>query len=726
MIISSKADARRTASFLAMGCVGFIATAPAFAQTADTRLQGVTVTDTVVEDDYRAEEIDSPKAVAPILDTPRIVNVVTSEVIDDTASFSFEEALRTVPGITLGAGEGGTAAADIPLIRGVDATSDTFVDGVRDVGSQNREIFAVERIEVFKGPSSTFGGRGTAAGAINIVSKMAREGDFAAATATVGTSDLVRLTADANAEIGGGFAVRVAGLFHDSTIAGSDEVADDRWGISPSITFGAGTETVLSLAYYHFETEGVPDYGIPLTSRGQLPGGVRVPADVDYDNFYGLLTRDFQDTRNDSLTFQASHNFGNGLILTNTSRYADTRMNYIVTNPDDSAGNVVDGLVWRAVKSRNSNTESFASNTNLGAVVETGSLTHSLAVGFEYSWADTFNRTYSVDTGDRTCPPSAIANFNCTSLQNPNPFDPWTGSITPSATPNTAEAEDFSVYAFDSITIVPEFIVSAGIRYTDYSAEGAGSSRGRPFDVSLETDFITWQAGAVYKPQPWASIYASYGNSKNPPGTDVGAGSGNIAVTNELFEPQETENYELGAKAELLGGALLLSGAIFQVDRNNIVSTDVLGDPVEVFDAARLRGFEIGASGRVGNLMLLAGYTFIDSDIRDGSVNEGNSLPNTPESNLALTATYAFGPQFEIGGGVYHASERFADAANLIRADGYVRVDLNASYEINDNLGLRFNLQNVGDERYISKLRNPHFGVPAAGRQALLSLTARY
>ena len=37
-----------------------------------------------------------------------------------------------------------------------------------------------------------------------------------------------------------------------------------------------------------------------------------------------------------------------------------------------------------------------------------------------------------------------------------------------------------------------------------------------------------------------------------------------------------------------------------------------------------------------------------------------------------------------------------------------------------------FNLQNATDERYIIKLRNPHFAVPAPGRQALLTLIARY
>lgn len=714
----------RVSSFVALGCVGFIASAPAMAQ--DTRLEGVTVTDTVVDESYKEEKIASPKATAPILDTPRIVNIVTEKVLEDTASFSFEDALRTVPGITLGAGEGGTAAADIPLIRGVDATADVFVDGVRDVGSQNRETFAVERIEVFKGPNSAFGGRGAAAGGINIVSKVAREGDSASITGTLGTSDFQRVTADVNQQLSDKVAVRVVGLWHDAETAGRDEVADDRWGISPSVTFGLGTPTTATLSYYHYESDAIPDYGIPLTSRDQLPGGAREPADVDYDNFYGLLARDFQKTRTDSYTFQFSHDTGSGWTITNTTRYADSRNNYIVTNPDDSAGNVVDDLVWRAIKSRNSRTKTLASNLNLGGMFDTGSLTHSLSMGVEYSWADTFNRPYVVDTGDRTCPPSELLNFNCTSLGNPDPFDPWNGSITESSTPSTAEVEDISVYLFDSITIVPELIVDGGIRYTDYSGEGTGSSRGVPFSAAIDVDFVSWQAGVVFKPAPWASVYASYANAKNPPGTDAGAGSGNIVIANDLYKPQQTENYEIGAKAELFGGALLLSAALFQVDRNNIVATDAGGDVIEVFNAARLRGFEIGASGSVGPVSMFAGYTYVDSELRDGSANSGNFLPNTPKGNLAFTTAVEITPRLTFGGGVYHATERFADAANLIRADGYWRVDANAAYILNDNFSIRVNIQNVGDERYIVKLRNPHFGVPAQGRQALLSLTARY
>ncbi|WP_170003900.1 TonB-dependent receptor [Pseudopontixanthobacter vadosimaris] len=724
MTTSRRSSVSRPASYLALGCVGFIASAPALAEStaADASAQP---TDIIVTG-QRADELRIEESTAPILDTPRIVNVVTEETLEQTASYSFEEALRTVPGITLGAGEGGTSASDIPLIRGVDATGDVFVDGARDIAVQTRETFAVEQIEIFKGPSGAFGGRGAAAGGINIVSKTARAGDFISATGTIGTSDLYRATVDVNQQLDDKLAVRLVGLFHDSNTPGRDAVYDDRWGVSPSIAFGVGGPTVMSLTHYHFESEQLPDYGIPLTSRGQLPGGIRQPAEVDFDNFYGLLARDFQDTRIDATTFQFDHDMGNGWNASALLRYSDSDMTYIVTNPDDSAGNVQNGLVWRATKSRDSNTETMAANANISGEFATGSLRHSLSVGAEYSWADTYNLNFSVDTGNRACPPSAVAAFNCTDLQNPDPTDPWSGAITAATTPGLAQAEDISVYLFDSITVVPQLILNGGVRYTDYRASGSGAGRGGPFSGELQTDFVTYQAGLVFKPAPSVSVYASYANAKNPPGTDVGAGSGNIAINNDTYAPQETENYEIGAKAELFGGAMQISAAAFQVDRGNIIDTDILGDVVEIIDSARIRGFELGVTGTAGPVSLFGGYTYIDSDLRDDTANEGNSLPNTPEHNLSLTAAIEVSDRFSFGGGAYAQSERFADTANLISSDGYIRFDAYAAYAFNDDVGLRLNVKNIGDERYVTKLRNPHFAVPGQGRQAILSVAFRY
>ncbi|BBC72349.1 TonB-dependent receptor [Altererythrobacter sp. B11] len=719
-------------SFVALSCVGFIASAPAMAQDRQepTRLEGVTVTDEAATEEYKVQELSSPKATAPILDTPRIVNVITDKVLQDTASFTLTDALRTVAGITLGAGEGGVASADIPFIRGVDATGDVFVDGVRDVGSQTRESFALESIEVSKGPSSAFGGRGAAGGAINLVTKVARQGNFGSVQVTGGTSDLIRVVGDVNQELGSGFAVRVVGMYHDSKVAGRDEVHDDRWGVAPSISYGAGGPITVSLDYYHYETDAMPDYGLPLTSRGQLPGGVREPADVDADNFYGLLSRDFQKTKIDAGTLQVKAALGSGITLSNTTRYSDSSNNYIVTNPDDSAGNVANGYVWRNTKSRNSQSDGWVSNTNLGAVFDTGAATHSLAAGFEFNDIDSTNRNYTVATGNYRftgpgtgCNDVALGSYNCTTLANPNPHDPWAGSVTPSATPSSASGREYSLYLFDTINISDLFVLNGGVRWTDYEATATGVSGGTPYEVSNRSKFWSYQGGAIVKPTETSSVYISYANSKTPPGTTIGEGAENLSGTNDFYEPSPMENWEAGAKTELFQGNLLLTGAIFQIDRGNIIDRDPMATNPEIIQSARIKGFELGASGRAGPVSMLVGYTYLDSEVRDGT---GNALPQTSKHNVAATVDWQVTPQFGIGGGAYGASKRYADSANLVSAPGYVRFDAHASYDINENFAVRVNVNNVTDKRYIAKLRNPHFATPAAGRQALVTLTARY
>ena len=734
----ARADTGRSATFLALGCVGFVASfAPqASAQEAQdkkpTTLQGVTVTDSAVDDSYSVDAIESPKATATLLDTARTINVITNKVLEDTASFSFQEALRTVPGITLGAGEGGTASGDIPLIRGVDATGDTYVDGARDVGSQTRETFDVERIEVFKGPNSAFGGRGSAGGSINIVTKLPHTGTVAQGAATIGTDNFYRVTGDLNAEIADKLAVRVAGLYHNADVPGRDSVFDKRWGVAPSIAYGVGTPVTATLSYYHYETDAMPDYGIPLTSRGQRADGTRVPADVDRDNFYGLKDRDFQKTRADSVTFLFSGDLGGGWVLSNTTRYSDSRNNYIVTNPDDSAGNVANGYVWRNTKSRNSHNQGMVSNFNLAGVFDTGSIGHSVAIGGELSASDSNNRNYVVDTGNfrvgsgDDCATLGLQTYNCTTLDNPDPNDPWTGSITRNPTPSRASAEDYSLYAFDTVTIVPQLLLNGGVRWTSYHIKGEGVSRGTPYSERNSDDFFTWQGGVIFKPTEATSLYVSYADSKTPPGSDVGEGSNNIGSSNGNYEPQSTKNWEAGGKAELFGGVLLLTAAVFRADRDNIIDNDPVAGPINVADSARLQGFELGATGTIGPVSVVAGYTLVDSEIRDGTVNDGNDLPNTPRHNVAVTVNWDVTPRLSVGGGAYGASKRYADTGNTVYADGYVRFDANAAYQLTDRFALRVNVQNVGDKRYITKLRNPHFAVPAAGRQALLTLSARY
>src|SRR5678816_3915730 len=100
-----------------------------------------------------------------------------------------EDALRTVPGITFMAGEGGQQG-DSPIIRGFVARGDIFRDGFRDPGWYTRDLFDVDRVEVYKGPSSFAFGRGSTGGAINNVSKLPTGQTFVEGTATVSYTHL--------------------------------------------------------------------------------------------------------------------------------------------------------------------------------------------------------------------------------------------------------------------------------------------------------------------------------------------------------------------------------------------------------------------------------------------------------------------------------------------------------------------------------------------------------
>ena len=84
-----------------------------------------------------------------------------------------KQAVLNTAGVTLGTGEGGNAFGDRFFIRGFDTRNDVFIDGVRNSGVSVRENFFTEQIEILRGPGSSFAGRGTTGGAINIVTKQA-------------------------------------------------------------------------------------------------------------------------------------------------------------------------------------------------------------------------------------------------------------------------------------------------------------------------------------------------------------------------------------------------------------------------------------------------------------------------------------------------------------------------------------------------------------------------
>ena len=698
------------------------------------------------------------KFTAPLLDTPKSVTVVSSEVISQTGAVSLTDALRTVPGITIGAAEGGNPVGDNLFIRGYNAQTDTYIDGVRDSGSQSREIFAIEQIEVSKGPNSAMGGRSSAGGGINIVTKTAKEYDFNNATVGVGTDKYRRVTGDINRVLGGNAAFRLNVMAHESDVAGRDVVGGDRWGIAPSVTFGLTGPTRAILSYYHMQSSEIPDTGIPFNNpiasgADVSKNGNGTPFVVDREAFYGLANRDFRDTETDVATVDLRHEFGNGLALRNVTRYGKSSQDYVWTQPDDSKGNTVRyGTVWRRANTRVVETDTLANATSLSGIVHTGGIKHSFNLGVEFSREQTDRGSYVFSPGTNnpltntfTCPTSGAATlYNCTTLVNPNPHDPWVYTRSRSPVQTSVHTNTRAVYGFDTIEFTPQWMLNLGARWdhfrTSLSTPAAGTAAA--VRARVDSSFDTYLAGLVYKPKANGSVYLSWATSATPPGNDGGDGLDALTVAVQNLQPQKSRNIELGTKWEVLtGGRLSLSAAVFRSDMDNARVTAPDGSTQNV-GRKELKGVELGFSGKLTNAWtLFGGYTYLDGVIADnGFVNtgtaaapvwspspfNGNAFPTTPKHSASLWTTYAITRSFTVGGGANFVDRQFANVNNNKYAPAYTRFDAMASYVLNPNLSFQLNIQNLGDKFYFDRVSSPHYAGVGAGRSATLTANLKF
>ncbi len=709
---------------------------------------------------YQVEKASSPKYTAPLVDTPRSVTVIPQQVLKDTGALNMQDALRTVPGITFGAGEGGNPQGDRPFIRGFDAQGDTYLDGVRDTGSQSREIFAVENIEVSKGPNSAIGGRGAAGGSINLVSKKAHLGNSFDGGFTWGSDQTQRYTLDGNYQFSDTAAGRLNLMSHESNVAGRDKVDYDRWGIAPSLAFGLGTDTRVNLDYYHLESNDTPDSGIPYTipaggSAARTKSNPDKPyAGGDHSNFYGL-DRDFRKGRTDTATFAIEHDLSDSLTIKNTLRHGTSMQDYILTQPDDSKGNVNNGSLWRRANTRVSNTETTTNQTDLFGNFYVAGFKNSFSTGVEYTREESQKSSYNVNVdttpgspgnSSTNCTPSMIgasSGYNCTSLSNPNPNDPWNGAISRNYAGTDTKANTYALYVFDTLELNEQWLVNMGLRYDhfdtqyrSYEADGSTTvNKGVEAKGKDTSEFVTGQFGVVYKPAENGSIYASYATSATPPGNTLGEGmdgnplGGTVDRSKNLLssdmEPETTKNYEIGTKWDLLNDRLSLTADIFRTEKENArVQVDTTS--YENAGKTRVQGVELSASGKITDKwQVFAGYAFMDSEQVDGGplgkANDGNELPNTPKNSASLWTTYQVTPKLTIGGGAFYVDDVYGSVANTTMVDSYVRYDAMAAYKLTKNVDLQLNVQNLTNETYYDKAFSTHFANQAAGRTALLS-----
>ncbi len=670
----------------------------------------------------KQNELSSPKFTAPLLDTPQTITVISREVFEQQGATTLRDVLRNTPGITFQAGEGGTANGDQMTIRGFSAANDILLDGVRDAGTYTRDAFNLEQVEVAKGPSSTNTGRGATGASVNLVSKTPKLDTFHTGTIGVGNADYRRATIDLNQDLSAnspipGAAFRINGLWQESSVPGRDIVENKQWAVAPSLAFGLGTASRLTLSYFHAEQDNIPDYGIPWVPTTFTDPSVGQPGDkpnVDQSNWYGLVDRDYEKVINDTATVNFEHDFTPDVKLSNLTRVGITDRDSVITAPRfvDTTGVATTDIRRSDWKSRDQVDKIYANLTNLSIDQETGPLLHHISTGIELS-------RETSDNHDRDYPGGTL--FPDTDVFNPNPYDPFNAPLIRNGDVASTTADSIGLYLLDTVELSEKWQVNGGVRWDrfdiDYTAFN-GTNYQKVDEV------FSYKGGLVFKPRPNGSIYVGFGTSFTPSGNGLTISGRALGPGGSIPAPEEARSTEIGTKWDLFQGRLSLSGALFRTDKINAQTTDPLTGDVYTSGDQRVQGVELGASGFITrHWNVFAGYAYQHSEVLDSlnATEIGSALARTPEHSFNFWTTYAFPFGLTLGGGGQYSSEvdRSTTTQNQV-VPSYWIYNAMASYEVNEQLTFRLNVNNLLDEEYVDRVGGGHY-IPGATRSITLT-----
>ncbi len=666
-----------------------------------------------------SQNVSSAKYTAPLRDIPQTIEVIPRAVMEQQGVTTLSEALRNVPGISLQAGEGGGAsstAGDMFNMRGFSANNSLFADGVRDDGLVSRDVFNLEQIEVFLGPTGSDVGRGTAAGYVNMASKTPRQGRAYAASFGYGGADQKRLTVDLNHGLStrrtGGWrdraSVRLNALWDDGGVTGRDVVTRRNQAIAPSIAFGLGSPTRVSAGVQITRQDNTPDYGMPgsaWTEAPLTPTTVVASRPVDSSNYYGSVGYDYDRVEQDNVTALVEHDIRPGVSLRNQTRYNQTHRTAVISAIQSPASFNAATETLTIGRQGNERENAITSNqTGLTSRFATGRARHAANVGLELTVDSQFTPTLT-----------GLGTRAAVDIYSPNTYDPI-AAYNPARNGafSRGRSQTTALYAFDAVDLGRRWQVSGGLRWEHYettfkTVDAAGATT---VDQGAADSLVSGKAAVMYRVNDAANVYFSYGTSVTPPGTaNFTLSSQANNQNNPNVEPQESTNYEVGTKVGLLHERVVVTAAAFHTMNKNVIFTSDATAVPPIFnqdDAQRVDGVTVGATGRITDRWdVMANVGYLDTSLEtQNSANNGKQLTLTPPLSGSLWTTYRLPRGVTLGGGFQYSDAVFVNAANTIRVPSHAIASALVEYAVNAHLTLRLNVNNLTDAVYIRNVNN--------------------
>ncbi|AGT10755.1 TonB-dependent siderophore receptor [Paracoccus aminophilus] len=695
---------------------------PAQAQSTDARAPTSVTLDTVVIDGSLESPIGGGtgylatnsatafKGGVPLTETPQSVSTVTEKELDDRKPRQIQDALAYVPGVTAGIW-GVDDRFDQFLIRGFDlGTSGIYRDSLpnkaQNFSGFKIEPYMVQRIDVLRGPSSVIYGSNDAAGMINVISKRPKFENFAEGQLSYGSHKTASVGVDAGGVLDPAktLAWRVTALRRDGSTAIHDS-DNDRSLIALGLTWAPTDQTEVTFLGQWQKDALTPNSFMPVAGE-------------DYPARFGDLPKSFTRSQSPfnrfateqySFGWQARHDLSEQLTFRQNYRHARQKTDYRHLyfngmhdpdwNPTEDSMNFAAFAVDEVARQDAIDNQLEYRSTVAGAE-------NRVLLGVDY--------TRQQVTGTAAYDASYQVDIRNPSLNFPVAYPPIYSDSRTTVT-------EKGVYIQDHLKFDNGLSLTAGLRRS--WLENRNHDRLSGTTTVQKDSATTGLFGLTY----------DLGNGFIPYASFTQGFTANIGRTfaGEIYQPTKGRQWEAGLRYAPTDRNLLISGAIFDITKTNVLTSDPSNPGFSVQTGeVRHRGLELEARGNLTEqLSLIGGYTYLDPKItRSNDGDAGHLTPLAPRHQASVWLDYDFSGAAQglsLGGGGRYIGATWGDTANTRRVSAYTLADVSLRYEW-DAYVAALNVTNLFNKEYFATCDASVGCITGAGREATLTLSRRF
>ncbi|MDX1356120.1 MAG: TonB-dependent siderophore receptor, partial [Halomonas venusta] len=612
----------------------------------------------------------------PLVETPRPVSSVDREELETRNVQQLDETFRYRAGVLSGH-FGSDNNTDWFKVRGFDQS--TYQDGLRiyreGFYQWLPEPFGLERVDVFKGPSSILYGEAPPGGLINAVSKRPTETPQGEVNIQFGNRDHRQVGIDTSGPVGESDNVRyrLVGLYKERD-GDLNATNNERYYFAPSLAVDVSDDTTVTFLASVQKDDGVPvnSFKLPYGTVQDTPFGRVDPqtnlSEPGYD----------KDNRTQwALGYELRHQLNDTWRFEQDLRYSELdlelRSTYAFFMADERQA--ARGHVYR-----DGTIDSLTVDNRMVGTWYTDRTENTLLLGADYQ-----NLGVSGQEADPFPFGDPIDIFN-----------PTYGNFTPVGADDLLtreiDKEQTGLYAQNQLRIDDRWVLLGGVRYDQADTENTNVTAGTT--QRSDDDQVSWSGGAMYLGENGVNPYISYTESFDP--------LGRVDSDGDLYEPREGRQWEAGVKVAPFGWDGYVTAAVFDLQESNTLINSPSGFQVQEGERTS-QGFELEGVGYLtDDLKVTAAYTYTDSRLEDDQ-----RAPLIPRHQASTWLDYAFtGGALKgvtLGGGVrYVGSTIDTSVADNTAVGSYTLVDAMVGYEFADGWQAQLNVNNLTDKEYVA------------------------